>query len=134
MTVELETDLITPLQRWTAVVFEEEMDKAALVTATADLTDALRKLCYATGTLGVDRELSPYFSQATMIRHNLVGLSGQYLWDDYTDSDTDARCDVEWDVWQLAKACNPSLVVPEDVEPAYVLGTVFSPPPDPDEG
>jgi hypothetical protein len=130
MEAETKVDLMGPLDAWVEVVWklpDEEVDPTTLYQVTKDLRDALGQLIYATGDYP-DRSLSPFFSQAHAIIRNLIGLSGQYLWQDYTDSDVDARCDLEWDVHSLARAIDPHHDIPESVTPAYVMGTVYPTP------
>jgi len=54
------------------------------------------------------------------IRRSIMGLSAQFLWDDYTDSNTDEPCDVEWDVHTLLSKLDKDHKVPDEVRPAYV--------------
>lgn len=120
-------DLVPALRAWTDVVFEEEWSDDSLVASTRLLRNALREVAKVREEDNpVPRELPDYFSEAYQITRNLIGLSGQYLWDDYTDSDVDARCDVEWDVHMLQKALDPTHTIPDDVEPAYVMATIFT--------
>jgi hypothetical protein len=126
------TDLIEPLNTWLVVVRNEDIDSDNLVAATTNLVEALKEMMTATGEYP-NRHLHPQFSEAHHIIRNLIGLSGQFLWNVYTDSDTDAPCDLEWDVHHLQKAIDDSYTIPDDVEPAYVMGTVYPTPDDEDE-
>lgn len=122
-------DLITPLNAWLTVVREDDIPKTDLVKTTRDLKEALGEL--RVGLPGeAPRTLHPLFFQAHAIMTALLDLSARFLWDDYTDSDTDAPCDLEWDVHHLQQALNPSHVFPADIQPAYVMATVFSGPPE----
>ena len=114
-------DLIAPLDKWLEVVRNDDIQKDALVTTTADL---VRLLHLDYGTYG--HLHGKYFA----IRRHLIELSGQFLWDDYTDSNTDEPCDIEWDVHHLQADINPNYVIPsiDDVGPAYVSGTVYPTP------
>lgn len=123
--------MIEALNNWLECVRHEDIDKFHLVLATQSLVDELNTISVAYRT-PEGSTLHPQFSEAFNINRNLIGLSAQFLWGLYTDSDTDAPCDIEWDVHHLMKAILPSYEIPADVGPAYVMGTVY-PTPDGDE-
>lgn len=125
--------MIDALNHWLAVVREDDIDTFHLVLTTQTLVNELRSI----DIIGRDSDtghnvLHPQFSEAHAIARNVIALSGSFLWGVYTDSDTDAPCDVEWDVHNLTKAILPSYKIPADVGPAYVMGTVY-PTPEGDE-
>lgn len=57
-------------------------------------------------------------------------VSDRFGMGQYSDDDTDAPCDVEWDVHSLLAAVDPAHVVPDEVEPSHVVGTCFPHPDD----
>lgn len=127
------TDLITPLDEWLKVVRQEDICREELIRTTDELVHQLQEIRVALPGEDYPRKLHPQFSQANHIVRSLIDLSGSFLWGNYTDSDTDAPCDLEWDVHHLQRDLNPAHVIPEDVEPAYVMGTVYPTPEDEDE-
>lgn len=63
--------------------------------------------------------------QAPAVVATMLEVSSRFISDEYSDDDTDAPCDVEWDVHNLVHVIDPSHVVPEDVRPASVVDHVF---------
>lgn len=65
---------------------------------------------------------------AWMIGDNVLHLSMQFLTGQYTDSDTDAPCDIEWDVYSFLERAIEGYKRPADHYPAYVLSTIYPTP------
>jgi hypothetical protein len=53
-------------------------------------------------------------------RVHIRELSGQFLMEDYTDSNTDEPCDAEWNVTGLVMLVHPEYKRPDFVRPGYV--------------
>ena len=129
MTYLNKINLMPALQCWCDVVFEESWEQMTLMNATQLLCDALESVARVREANNPGpRELPEFVSEALQIRQKLVDLSGRYLWHTFTDSDVDARCDIEWDVHKLQQAIDPTHVIPSDVEPAFVLAHTFPAP------
>jgi len=93
-----------------------------LVTTTRELRRQIGDLaCTATGE-PPNVVLHPLFSDGHALIRNLIGLSGSFLWQHYTDSDTDSPCDMEWDVHTLLEKADIGYTKPVDeyLQPAYV--------------
>lgn len=73
---------------------------------------------------------SSLWSKSFTITRNLADLSGRFLFGLYSDSDTDAPCDLEYDLCKLREALDPeySMPSPDEVQPAYVMATAFASP------
>lgn len=57
-------------------------------------------------------------------------VSLRFVSDQFGDDDTDAPCDVEWDVHSLIRAVDSTHQIPAEIEPSHVVGTVFPHPSD----
>jgi len=91
----------------------------ALANTARDLVAALIDLTpYSQFQNGEVYELS------YKIRVNIRDLTGQFLTNDYTDSNTDEPNDMEWDVCSLVAMIYEDYEVPEDMMPSYV-GNIF---------
>lgn len=64
------------------------------------------------------------------IMQTIQAVSDRFTSGEYSDDDTDAPCDVEWDVHSLVAAVDPSYQIPEEIEPSHVVGTAFPHPTD----
>ena len=53
-------------------------------------------------------------------RRHIRDLTGQFLLEDYTDSNTDEPCDAEWNVTGLVMLVHPEYERPDDIRPGYV--------------
>ena len=82
--------------------------------------------------IGDLRNYTPYghdeHHHGWQISELVLGVSARFIFGHYTDSDTDAPADVEYDVHNHAAAVDPLYQVPEDITPAYVIGTVYDTP------
>lgn len=85
-----------------------------------DSTDALHTILAKVSILDV--------KEAFTIRRNLITLTAQFLFNDYSDSDTDAPCDMEYDVYRLMETLHPTFGFDRAaIMPAFVMLTVFTP-------
>jgi hypothetical protein len=109
-------DWVKATDPYTAPLAPEEITdemRLALVLATRNLNSAL-----------VD--LVPYSSSQELrelgysTRHHMRDLSMQFLVNEYTDSNTDETCDVEWNVTGLVMLKHPPYERPDEIRPAYV--------------
>jgi hypothetical protein len=60
------------------------------------------------------------WQKAYNTRATMRDLTGQFLLNDYTDSNTDEPCDVEWNVTGLVQLVDPTYQRPDEIQPAYV--------------
>jgi hypothetical protein len=97
-----------------------------------NLVEATRKLNSAIIDLVPYSQEAPeeLRSLAYNIRAHVRDLSMQFIVDEYTDSNTDEPCDVEWDVTGLVMMKDPTYVRPDEITPAYVANTLPGPPED----
>lgn len=74
---------------------------------------------------------SPEYRLSYYIAESAMAVTARFLFDSYSDDDTDAPCDVEYDVHELIAHLDPTYTRPEEINPSYVIGTQYPPP---DEG
>jgi len=107
---------------------ERGLDKRPVLSAATTLASAVADFAGRYGRPGLPR--------STMRRHarnivvNLAQVTSAFTSDEYGDDDTDAPRDVEWDVHRLLHAADPKHVIPDEIEPAHVVSTVFPHPSD----
>jgi hypothetical protein len=71
-------------------------------------------------------DLVPYSSEdeirskAYYVRAHIRDLTAQFIFHEYTDSNTDEPCDAEWNVTGLLMLVHPEYQRPDDIRPAYV--------------
>lgn len=111
--------LIAAFNAWDRVVREyaEPMDDRPLMEHVAART---KDLC----TRLMDCGLSAGWAVMEEVNQHTAAL----LWGYFSDSTSDAPCDIEWDCHMLQAVLTPGYIVPEEVWPAYVIGTVFDGP------
>lgn len=93
--------------------------------AHADVGD-LRRRRRAKG--GMTR--TAWLQAVNTITQTMQAVSLRFIGDEYGDDDTDAPCDVEWDVHSLIHAVDPSHEIDDSLQPSHVVGTVFPHPSD----
>jgi hypothetical protein len=60
------------------------------------------------------------WSLAYHTRAHIRDLTGQFLLEEYTDSNTDEPCDAEWNVTGLVMLIHPDYERPDDIRPGFV--------------
>lgn len=67
----------------------------------------------------------PEFSNVFNLQTNIERVASAFVFDSYSDDDTDAPCDIESDVHHLCHLLDPSHVIPEDAQAGHVIETVY---------
>lgn len=105
-----------------------DLTTMTLVNTMRTLVDAMHEMCYGPQMLR-DDNLEPLRKKIYQIMQDVQEETIRHLSNHFTDSDTDAPCDVEWDLMNFVREVNPDQGLWDDgIEPAYVRNTVYDTP------